>query len=205
MMHQDGCTPIIVGGDFNISFDTDEFKDVLQVVLGQPTFVIANGERTPTGGKGTKILDYFFIDNVSGFYDDLSTQTFTGCIQGYEIEKHHVVLEYFLEEFIVSTFNTELEAQTYINNQEYLNSPVYQNIAGRANFDEKKVSFSTRRETTFYCTKTFQNPSDHNPIQTCFSYDCQGQVDCHDTPRGDECIDSCLPGFKCVNGHCIPL
>lgn len=204
----DDCIPSIIGGDFNIDTDSDEFENIVDILPGKPTFILSGDTRVPPTSHGGTTLDYFFLSNFSSYYSDLSNQTITGdCIESYIIQRFNLIeldLESEMDAYpiVIGTYNTMAEAQEALITERNGNSGPF-----------GTHHYYIQTENITVCTSTFENPSDHNPIETCFTYDCAEQEDCEDPPVindpnefGDDCIKNnhCPPGERCLNGHCVP-
>lgn len=203
------CTPSIIGGDFNIDVESDEFDRIVDILPGQPTFIISGDTYIPKTSDGGSTLDYFFLSNFSSYYSNLSNTTVTSnCLEFFTIQKFNL--------FKVAIFNVEGEEEIIFNIGTY--DTMAEAEAAKAQEEGNNplplFSYYIETENIHVCTKRFDNPSDHNPIETCFTYDCEEQKKCNEPPviidppnYGENCIKDyhCLPGEQCINGHCIPF
>ncbi len=202
------CTPSIIGGDFNIDVDSEEMNELINILPGRPTFILSGDTYVPQTSHGGGTLDYFLLNNFGSYFSNLTNTTIVGdCLESYTIEKFNLIHYYEdsrgkLVWEVVGSYDTREEVQQALN-QTNTTDP------------GAPGSYFIQAETIEVCTREFINPSDHNPIETCFTYDCAHQEDCGEqifvnpypnNNTSQECgtHNQCPEGQQCFEGTCQP-
>jgi len=202
---------MFLNGDFNIDVNNvseSDFRDDLNIT---PNFVLANSDPGSTASDG-QVLDYIFVKNGDGKILDITykvieeTTTFhTQCYWTFTDEWFQLNKQDF--EYHYEVINGEPH-EPY--EPGYLPDTPEQ-IGSWTDFD--KIPKHYRQFVERKClnsSTTSSNPSDHNPILSCLSYDCDGEIEDsygNNTTTEPECNGSkpCPEGEECVKGKCQPF
>lgn len=220
------CGPTLLGGDFNINiqefsddrgcFDMNEREELISLfnqVDGVLTNLISNPPSQVTGTSldGNGLLDFFVLTNDNNNVVNITSET----IPIFDCEESWVVKLLFpigpsVPIRIVFEAATRQEAEEYVANSPH---------SSRLILEQK-----------FNCTDgefNAEDLSDHLPVKTCLTYDCQQNScdgDTNDTCDGVQCRPNqycyngeciyvpqpchpliCPPGERCFRGECVPL
>jgi len=196
---------MFLNGDFNIDVGNtieSDFRDDLNIT---PTFVLA-GTAPGSTASNNQVLDYIFVKNGDGKI--LNTT--------YEVIKNSVSFTFCYWTFTDAWFQANKQDYEYhyenINGEPhepvepgYLPSTPEQ-IGTWPSFEDVPKPY--RQHVERKCvSEIFQNPSDHDPIMSCMSYDCDGVIELPDDvtiSTEPECNSNkpCPTGEECIKGKC---
>ena len=196
------CGPTLVGGDFNINiqefagdpgcFDMNEREELISLfnqVDGVLTNTISNPPSQVTGTSltGGGILDFFVLANDNDNVVNITSETIGvfDCEESWVVKR--VVSAGPSGSFIRVVFEGETreEAEEFVANNQFSSQLFIEQIIDCADDEFNALDLS-----------------DHLPVRTCLSYDCQP----NECDEEDPCQNVICPAYNiCNNGVCEPL
>lgn len=204
----DSDVPVFIGGDFNINAVDNNpmgwgFNDECFILLGSGEVSLGD------------IQNQSLFSLLNQVMDATPIHTLTGTTLGPTSLGGSSVLDYFL-----LANNSEFVTNLMIENLDVCENSncwmVYADWDGIEfiTCDEEEMLYNisigySAVPAAVGCV------SDHSPVRTCFSYDCDGQPpappytgggNTNDDPPGptNDCFPKCPPGEQCINGLCVP-